>query len=103
MACLGCGRQIENNSEYQMQVGNFIYVLCEVCFKKSGAVESCKRFETYKSKDDGKYRELLEQALSIVEVQEKNETLWIETTNPSEKILQRELRFLHNVIKSQRE
>ena len=103
MACLGCGRPSDSNNEYQMQVGNFIYMLCEVCLKKSGVVEICKRLETDESKDDGKYRKLHEQALSIVEVQEKNETLWIETANPSEKILQRELRWLHSIIKNQRE
>ena len=100
MACLGCGRQVENNDETQMQVGNFIYVLCEACFKKSGAIERCQKLATYESKDDGKYRELLEQGLSIIKLQEKNEALWVETTNPNEKILQRELRSLHNIIKN---
>ena len=85
-----------------MKVGNLIYELCEACFKMSGAIEGCKRIEKDKDEHNCRHKKLLELALSIVEGQEKNETLWIETTNPREKVLQRELHWLHDVIKKQR-
>ena len=99
MICLACGRKLENDGAYQIKVGNFTYMICEECFKKSGAIEGCKRIETHKSKHNCRYRKLLDVALSIVEGQEQNETLWPESSSPREKVLQRELRWLHEIIK----
>jgi hypothetical protein len=99
MICLACGRKLENDGAYQIKVGNFTYMLCEECFKKSGAIEGSKRIETHKSKHNCRYRKLLDVALSIVEGQEQNETLWPENSSPREKVLQRELRWLHEIIK----
>ena len=75
MACLGCGKQIEPHSGYQMKVGNFSCTLCEVCFKKSGAPEEVKRLETDTGTHNCRYRKLLEVALKLVEAQEQNQAL----------------------------
>ena len=99
MICLACGRKLENDGAFQIQVRNFTYVLCEECFRKSGAVEGCKRIETDESKHNCRYRKLLYVALDIIEGQEQNETLWPENSSPREKILQRELRWIHEIIK----
>ena len=82
MACLGCGKQIEPHSGYQMNVGNFTYMMCEMCFKKSGAVEEVKRLEIDTITHNCRYRKLLEVALNVVEAQEQNETLWVEDMHP---------------------
>ena len=99
MICLACGRQLKNDDAYHMNVGFFTYKLCKECFKKSGAIEGCKRIETDHSKHNCRYRKLLNVALSIIEGQEQNETLWPENSTPREKVLQRELRWLHEIIK----
>ena len=99
MTCLVCGRKLENDRAFQIKVGNFTYVLCEECFRKSGAIEGSKRIETDESKHNCQYQKLLYVAMSIVEGQEQNETLWSENASPREKILQRELRWLHEIIK----
>lgn len=99
MRCLACGRKLENDGAFQIKVGNFTYVLCEECFKKSGAIEGFQRIETHEKKHNCQYRKLLDVALSIVEGQEQNETLWPEDLSSREKVLQRELLWLHEVIK----
>ena len=99
MVCLVCGRKLENDDAYQMKVGNFTYILCEECFKKSGAIEGYKRIETDEKKHNCRYQKLFRLALSIVEGQEQKETLWAENSSPREKVLQRELLWLHEIIK----
>ena len=99
MICLACGSKLEDDGAYQMKIGNFIYILCEECFKKSGAIEGCQRIETGKSKHNCRYQKLLYVALSIVEGQEQNESLWPEDSSSREKVLQRELRWIHGIIK----
>lgn len=101
MACLGCGKQIEKNSDYLLRVGGLFYHLCEGCFKKSGAVEGANRLNGGKNEHEAEDRKLLEWALTVVETQAKNEALWSENTTPKETILQRELRWLHSIIKKQ--